>query len=307
MSPSKKSLLHLLLHKFWKPSELYKIYKLQKSRKQQNNAYNDAELKLYHKIMPGDFLHYGYFENPNITGAEISLQQFYSAQLRYATNILQLVSDTTHPILDIGCGMGGLLQLMNKQNWNAIGVTPDKNQTKYIAATYQNKIHDCKLEDMPTDSYNNYFGTIITSESVQYLQLPIALPIIKKIMKQNGKWIACDYFRIGDATEKSGHHLQSFMQLLEAHHLTITYQQDITANILPTLDFIHIWATQVVLPLLQFGEEKMLVKAPGIHYGIQDAIPEIFNKINKNIDIINPTTFATQKQYLLMVIENKPS
>jgi cyclopropane fatty-acyl-phospholipid synthase-like methyltransferase len=271
----KKSILKLMLHKLWKPTQLYKIYKLQKNRKQVQRVYDDAQLKLYHQIMPGDFLHYGYFDDAQTQGGEISLHQFYRAQLLYANKILDLVTDTTNEILDVGCGMGGLLKLMNDKNWKAIGVTPDKNQVQYIAKTYSNKVHACKMEDLPTAEYINHFGTIITSESLQYLHLPTALPVIQKTLKAGGKWIACDYFRLGEATEKSGHHFTTFKQMLDDHGFAITYQQDITSHILPTLSFVHIWATQVCMPLVNFGAEKMQTKAPGIHYAIQDAIPGI--------------------------------
>ena len=301
----KKSIVKLLLHKLYKPAELWKIYKLQKNRKQTHRVYDDAQLKLYHQIMPGDFLHYGYFEDAKTHGGEISLHQFYRAQLLYANKILDLVTDTTNTILDVGCGMGGLLKLMNNKNWNGIGVTPDVNQVQYIGNTYNNLVHHCKFEDMPTVNYQHHFGTIITSESLQYLHLPTALPIIQQTLKTGGKWIACDYFRLGEATEKSGHHFSTFLQMLDEHGFTITYQQDITPHILPTLSFVHIWATQVCMPLVNFGAEKLQTKAPGIHYAIQDAIPEIFAKINKNIEIVNPATFAKQKQYVLMVIERK--
>jgi cyclopropane fatty-acyl-phospholipid synthase-like methyltransferase len=301
----KVSIIKLLLHKLWKPTQLWQIYKLQKNRKHIHKVYGDAELKLYHQIMPGDFLHYGYFEDPQTQGGEISLHQFYRAQLLYATKILDLVTDTKNAILDVGCGMGGLLKLMNDKQWHAIGVTPDANQVQYIGKTYNNKVHACKFEDMPTTEYQQYFGTIITSESLQYLHLPTALPVIQQTLKAGGKWIACDYFRLGEATEKSGHDYNTFLQLLDEHGFAITFQQDITPHILPTLSFVHIWATQVCMPLVNFGAEKIQTKAPGIHYAIKDAIPEIFAKINKNVEIVNPTTFAKQKQYLLMVIERK--
>jgi cyclopropane fatty-acyl-phospholipid synthase-like methyltransferase len=303
MSKKKSKILSSIINRFLNPKHLYNVIKLQRNRKKTERVYDDAQLKLYHKIMPGDFLHYGYFADANIKAGEISLHQFYRAQLQYAENLLQHVTDTQNEILDVGCGMGGLLKLMNEKKWKAIGVTPDVNQAKYIRETYPNKIHECRFEDMPTIGYEKHFGTIITSESLQYLQLDDALPIIESTLKVGGKWIACDYFKIGEASEKSGHNYNLFLDKLKTNGFTITHQQDITPHILPTIAFVHLWATQVVQPLLTFGEEKMKVKAPGIHYAMQEALPEINAKIQKNIDVVDPIIFAKQKQYLLMVIE----
>jgi cyclopropane fatty-acyl-phospholipid synthase-like methyltransferase len=299
----KNSIISSIIFKFLSPVHLFQIIKLQRNRKKTERVYDDAQLKLYHKIMPGDFLHYGYFTDPAVHPGEISLHQFYRAQLQYAENLLQHISDTENDILDVGCGMGGLLKLMNEKNWKAIGVTPDKNQTKYIRETYPNAIHECRFEDFPAVDFTNHFGTIITSESLQYLQLDIALSIIQQTMKQGGKWIACDYFKLGEAGEKSGHNFALFVEKLKANGFKITFQQDITPHILPTIAFVHIWAKQVVLPLKDFGVEKIKVKAPGIFYALQNAMPQIDAKIQKNIDTIDPVLFAKHKQYLLMVIE----
>jgi cyclopropane fatty-acyl-phospholipid synthase-like methyltransferase len=305
MSQKKEKLLSGLSKKFLNPFELRKIYLLQKNRKRVERVYDDAQLKLYHKIMPGDFLHYGYFKDPNIKPGDISLNQFYQAQLVYAEQLIDRITDTANPILDVGCGMGGLLRIMNERKMNAIGLTPDINQIKHITNTYPNKTMHCRFEDMPSGEYEQHFGTVLTSESLQYLNLDIALPTIQKILKHGGKWIACDYFKFGEAHEKSGHNFQEFLKKLDANGFQITFQQDITPHILPTISFVHLWATQVVVPLKDFGVEKMQVKAPGIYYALQNVFPRIDQKIQKNIDTIDPAIFAKQKQYILMQIERK--
>ena len=63
------------------------------------------------------------------------------------------------------------------------------------------------------------------------------------------------------------------------------------------------WASQIGIPIKDFVLGKLEVKAPGVHYALQGALPEIEQKINKNIDTINPQLFAANKQYVLMVIE----
>ena len=115
--------------------------------------------------------------------------------------------------------------------------------------------------------------------------------------------MACDYFKKGEAGEKSGHNWELFNQKLNEQGFNITYQRDITAHILPTIAYVYMWATQIGMPEKDFILGKLQVKAPGIHYTIEEALPRIQQKIDKNIDTINPEIFSANKQYVLMVIE----
>ncbi|MCW5909352.1 MAG: class I SAM-dependent methyltransferase [Chitinophagales bacterium] len=300
------SILSKVIKRFVLPQHLYKVIQLQRNRKKKERVYDDAQLKLYSQLLPKDFLHYGYFDNPDINPHDISINHLYKAQEDYGWQIVNLVNDVQHPVLDIGCGMGGLIPLLHSKGAEVVALTPDKNQVKHVREKYAPvKVLDCRFEDMPVANYTGYFGTLITSESLQYLQLDKALPIMKQILLPNGKWIACDYFRKGEAGEKSGHNKELFNRKLQAHGFTITYERDITPNVLPTIAYVYMLATQVGLPVKDFVLGKLQVKAPGISYALQEALPEIEQKIDKNIDTINPALFAANKQYVLMVIEQK--
>lgn len=293
-----------IITRFLHPYHLFRVIQLQRNRKKTERVFDDAQLKLYAQLLPKDFLHYGYFENPNIDPHDISINHLYRAQEDYALQIVNLISDFENPVLDIGCGMGGLIPLLQSKNKNVVALTPDKNQVKHVSKKYAPvPVLPCKFEEIEADSFIGHFGTLITSESLQYLKLNEALPIMKKILKHNGKWIACDYFKKGEAGEKSGHNWELFKQKLSEHGFTISYHRDITNHVLPTIAYVYMWATQIGLPIKNFIEGKLQVKAPGIYYALENALPEIQKKIDKNIDTINPISFAANKQYVLMVIE----
>jgi cyclopropane fatty-acyl-phospholipid synthase-like methyltransferase len=305
VSKSKKKVLPLILKKFINPIHLARVIRLQRNRKKVQRVYDDAQLKLYHQILPGDYLHYGYFDDPTIHPLDITINMIYKAQDRYAEKLLELVTDTRLPILDIGCGMGGLLGMMNKKGWTAIGLTPDKNQAYHIRNKYPNTLLECKFEELDSSQYKKHFGTVITSESLQYLQTDIALPLIDKILIPGGKWVACDYFRIGNHGEKSGHNWDAFVAALDKYGFKITVEIDITSNILPTIAYVHHWGANIFVPVKNFGLEKLKVKAPGIYYAVEEAIPVLEEKIQKNIDTVDPKIFAANKRYVLLVMERK--
>ncbi|HLP19282.1 MAG TPA: class I SAM-dependent methyltransferase [Chitinophagales bacterium] len=298
------SIISGIVKRFLYPHHLYQVIKLQRNRKKVLRVYDDAQLKLYSQLLPKDFLHYGYFDDPAIDPHDISINDLYKAQEDYGWQIVNHITDTENPVLDIGCGMGGLLALMQTKNIKAVALTPDKNQVRHVTEKYKGtQVLDCRFEDMPVNGFENYFGTVVTSESLQYLQLDKALPLVNKILKPGGRWVACDYFKKGEAGEKSGHNWQLFTSRLEENGLKITYQRDITPHVLPTIAYVYMWANQIGMPIKEFALGKLEVKAPGIHYALQESLPAIEQKINKNIDTINPTIFAANKQYVLMVIE----
>ena len=285
------------------PHHLWRVIQLQRNRKKINRTYDDAQLKLYHQLLPGDFLHYGYFDDPAIKPQDISLNMLYNAQEKYGQNIVDLITDKENEVLDIGCGMGGLLRLMNKQGIKATALTPDRNQLHHIQQTYPNQILGIRFEDMETAPNKERFGTVITSESLQYLDQDISLPMIHSLLKPQGRWIACDYFRTGDAAEKSGHEWDSFVAKLAKYGLKISSQRDITPHILPTIAYVDMWASQIGMPIKDFIIGKLKVKNPGLLYALEGSLPMIDEKIAKNLKTINPTEFSSKKKYMLLVIE----
>ncbi|TND07561.1 MAG: type 11 methyltransferase [Bacteroidetes bacterium] len=303
MAKKKKKIFKLVLKRFINPVHLWRVIRLQRNRKKVKRVYDDAQLKLYHQLLPGDYLHYGYFDDPSVHPLDMTINMIYKAQDRYAEKIAELVTDTQRPILDIGCGMGGLLGLMNKRGLHATGLTPDVNQARHIRTKYPNTLIESRFEDLDGTKYEKHFGTVITSESLQYLETEIALPLIDRILVSGGKWLACDYFRTGTEGEKSGHNWKLFAEALEKHRFRITWQEDITPNILPTIAYVHHWAANIGVPVKNFALEKLKVKSPGIHYALEEAIPLIEEKIKKNIDTVDPAIFAANKRYVLMVIE----
>jgi SAM-dependent methyltransferase len=293
-----------IIKKVVNPFELVKIIKLQRNRKKVERVRDDAQLKLYSQILRGDFLHYGYFDDPTVQPEDISLNDIYRAQHRYAELLVEQIKNSDDQVLDIGCGMGGLLKLLQDKNLKAVALTPDNTQIHYISGKYPDIQHyHCKFEDIPLAENLNRFGTLITSESLQYLDLDRSLPLLHKISKPNATWIACDYFRIGDGAEKSGHYWNSFLEKLKTHGWELKFEQDITPNILPTIAYVHLWGHNIGLPLFQFALEKLEVKQPGIYYAIKNIFPFIKQKIDKNLITVNPQIFAENKKYKLMVFE----
>ena len=93
------------------------------------------------------------------------------------------VLDNSRKILDVGCGMGGLSKILFDNGYKIESLTPDNNQKNYINNKYKDLIvHHMKFEDF---SANDTYGTVINSESLQYINLNVAFEIIDKILDDN--------------------------------------------------------------------------------------------------------------------------
>ncbi|MCB0282187.1 MAG: class I SAM-dependent methyltransferase [Calditrichae bacterium] len=288
---------------FW-PMHLWKAFQLSREKKNVSRSAEDPQLKLYDKILQTDFLHYGYFEDPEIPAEKISLHDIRIAQINYARLIIDQIKNNYGNVLDVGCGMGGLIGMLQNAGFKAYGVTPDRHQISYIEKKYPDaKVIRSKFQKMETEGFETFFDTIINSESLQYISPEKAIPKILSMLKPDGRWIVVDYFRFGEAHEKSGHNWNDFERLLSENHLKIVYKQEITKNILPTLAYIYMWGEQIGKPLFEFLTAKLERKHPGKNYILSEMISELNLKIDKKLNIVNPEFFARDKKYILLTIE----
>ena len=68
----------------------------------------DHVLKLYSDTIRSDYLHYGFWGEPNSVKIEsITLQDIKNAQNRYIEHLASFIPNEVNSILDVGCGIGG--------------------------------------------------------------------------------------------------------------------------------------------------------------------------------------------------------
>ncbi len=288
--------------KFINPISLIKARSYQKKNSKYEKSSYDLELYLYSKILKNDMLHYGYFEDVNIEPETISIKQLEDAQVKYAENIIEKIKNTKDPVLDVGCGMGGLSALMLRKGLTVEALTPNKNQIAHIKNKYPELIsHQCKFEDFVS---NKKFGTIINSESLQYISLDKAFMNVENLLLPNGRWIIVDFFRIhSDGISRSSHLLEDFIEKTKDFGWNIVYEKDITANALPTMKFVDMYAKRFLQPVIHYAFEKLRYKKAWIYYLTQDLKDSINKKVNKELASIDPEKFASEKKYLLFVLE----
>lgn len=287
---------------FFNPVTWFKAWRFHKKNAAFDKNTYDLELHLYSKILNNNMLHWGYFEDPNTDPGDISLKQFEAAQQRYAKNLSEQIADIKAPVLDVGCGMGGLAEILMKRSIPVEVLTPNKNQISFISKKHPTlSCHRCKFEDFEASTL---FGTIINSESLQYIKLDAAFQKVDSIIKPKARWIITDYFRTEDRSDNKGSHLLSdFKQLAKAHNWTILLEKDITPNVLPTISFINLYLERFLLPLRHYAYEKLRYKKAWLFYLSERIRKHIDSKIDKERRSVDPALFVTQKRYMFFVME----
>jgi len=282
------------------PVKWIKAYRFQKKNAKFDKSSYDLELFLYSKILSNDMLHYGYFEDTSVEPDRISIKDFEDAQIRYAQNIIDQISNVNGKILDVGCGMGGLSAMMLNKGYQVEALTPNKNQKQHIDSKYPNLVcHNMKFEDL---IINDKYATIINSESLQYINLNTAFEKIDQLLEKNGRWIVVDYFRTSESAKKP--HLQKdFVDEISKRNWKIVFEKDISMNVLPTLKLVSLYANRFFIPLKHFAFEKLRYKKAWIYYLTEDLRISISNKINKEMKTIDPENFLKERKYVFYVVE----
>jgi cyclopropane fatty-acyl-phospholipid synthase-like methyltransferase len=295
-----KSILRRVVH----PAHIAKAANLHRTRKANRRKFDDLQLTLYSEILPAGFLHYGYFEDEHRRPEDISFNDLLAAQHRYAELVVEQIQNCESPVLDVGCGMGGLCRVMKEQGLTPVALTPDRMQASHVRKLYPDvPVVHAKFEKIPLEAHRARYGTVITAESFQYLQLDKAMPLLDAVLKPGGRWIVCDYFKRAPSDDRTCHEWSAFTDRLTSDGWRIVSERDITRSVLPTLRFVHMWANRFGLPLMQFVLLRLRKKQPAVHYILEDALGLLQNFIDENMKLIDPEEFSQRRKYMFLVIE----
>jgi cyclopropane fatty-acyl-phospholipid synthase-like methyltransferase len=264
---------------------------------------DDLELTLYGEMFGNNFLHYGYFHDPARDPKTIAFADLLQAMDDYASLLVQRVRPG-ECVLDVGCGMGGLLAKLDAAGAKPTGVTPNLAHAAHIRKTWphipllQSTLEGLTLAQAPAAS----FDAVINSESFQYIDLDTGMRKLRELLAPGGRWINIDYFRlVPSAKNTSGHMLADFEQAIARHGFTVRERLDVTENVLPALSFAHLLATRIALPMARFGTQKFFLKRPFWGYLFADTARQKIDGIK--LHTIDPDVFRRDKRYILFVLE----
>lgn len=295
------------------PAHAWRRRRLRRNHERTPTAEGNAQLLLYSRMLAGDFLHYGYFDDPDTPPETISFDGLRRAQLRYAEKIMAAVGrpNPGSPVLDVGSGMGGMLGMLLAAGHEATGLTPDRHQVEHIRRAYPDAaVLRCRFEEMPAGERRGRFGTVVHAESIQYMEPDRVFHVVDEALADGGRWIVADYFRkapgAGGAERgaaRSGWALDAFRELAERTGWGVVQEEDMTAHVVPTLAFARMLAERIGLPVLDFAQAKLRAKRPGAHYVLEPLAERARMEAARSLDALDPEEFARRKRYLLMTLQ----
>lgn len=192
---------------------------------------------VYSKWLTGaENLHYGYWD-----GLAVSAANFGIAQAAYTDRLFERLPDTPCRILDIGGGAGETARKLIALGHQVEIVVP----SAFLAGRCRENapeavVHEAKFEDA---TLNGPFDVCLFSESYQYIPLQVGLTKSLSLLAPGGRVVIADCFRSDgfrpdrtQATVGGGHPIAAFRTLLDESEVTVSQEEDITAQVAPSID-----------------------------------------------------------------------
>jgi len=260
-------------------------------------------LKYYTEVTKSDQLHFGYW----LKGEELNMKNLLVAQERYAEHLIDFIPEKVKKVLDVGCGVGGNALRLKKRGYDVASLSPDPFQEGVYKKNTNNEIPFflSKFEDFNT---NEKFDLIFMSESSQYIDLKEVFERSKKLLNEKGYLLVCDFFKIDGlddhGMEVSGHLQKKYLEQSEVSGFKIVKSENITENIMPTLDYMVVLFKDYLIPCFKM-----------IPYAIQNYIPFFYpitrflfaKSIKRSIErsLVSGENFAKYRTYMIYLFQKQ--
>ena len=229
----------------------------------------DHVLKLYSETIRSDYLHYGFWGEPNSVEIEsITLQEIKNAQDRYIEHLASFIPNEVNSILDVGCGIGGYAEYLINQGYVVETLSPDDFQKSTIAEKFNNQMtfHHCKFEKFQSEKQ---YDLILESESACYIRINKGFEKAQETLRAGGYLLASDYFvHFRDDSKnlhlRSSHDMEKYLSSAKAHGFELIREYDQTDNTMPTLDYGKYFIERFINPTIEYSVHSAKKNYPKI-------------------------------------------
>ncbi|MEM7355958.1 MAG: class I SAM-dependent methyltransferase [Acidobacteriota bacterium] len=256
----------------------------------------DKGLRFYHEILGLDHLQYGLWD-----GEPLTLDGLRSAQERYAQTLHRWIPEGVQTILDIGCGTGASAARMLELGYEVEGLSPDPFQKQVVEKRTGMPFNLARLQEFEP---KRTFDLAIMSESSQYIWLDVLFPDAKKVAA-GGHLLIADYFLVqpaADLPEKSGHPLDEFLAEGERQGFELLRREDVTEQVLPTLDLAQGFIERYAMPTANLAVELFAYDNPRLFKLIEWLGRKKVAKERAKLEfMMDRERFAAAKRYLFLL------
>ena len=259
----------------------------------------DIELFVATEILRLNSLHYGYWDNPT-SKDKLDLKSIRLAQARYTDHILALIPEGVRDVLDVGAGIGDNARALARRGYHVTAISPDKNHPRYFeAAREKGEITFCQTTFEEFDS-EKQFDLILMSESLNYFDHRVGLQQCQRYLRPHGHLLVAAMF---DQPNEQGYEPSwsptdlDYIAQAEEHNLLLIAAEDITPNVVPTMEYGHRKIEKYINPIF-----TILHKA-----GAGAVFPRTFEKLyalRRYYDRrVNPDYFNKHVRYVVLLFK----
>ena len=268
------------------------------------------------QLLAVDDLHYGLWGDLDVTVSNLPV-----AQQRYTDMIIEALPPAGNGacrVLDIGCGTGHVLSQMLRRGYRADGVIPSASLARLVRARlddipgHDTRVLESTFEALDLAPLEGQYDVALFCESFQYIRLRDVFDRVGRILKPGGYVVICDFFKTehaddGTAAGKSfggGHPLVKFRQALAASPLELVRDEDITAEVSPTIDLLDALLTQRIGPAIETTGVYLRARHPWVTRTLAWLLRKRLRKIRLKYfsGYRTQAVFERYKNYRLLVL-----
>ena len=270
----------------------------------------DHVLKLYSETIRSDYLHYGFWDEPNSVELEsITLQEIKNAQDRYIEHLASFIPNEVNSILDVGCGIGGNAEYLINQGYVVETLSPDDFQKSTIAEKFNNQMtfHHCKFEKFQPEKQ---YDLILESESACYIKINKGFEKARETLRTGGYLLASDYFvHYRDDSKnshlRSSHDMEKYLSSAEAHGFEFIREYDQTDNTMPTLDYGKYFIERFINPTIEYSVHSAKKNYPKTAALIGRLVAPKLEAKKNQLDLLDSTLFRKYRKYMIYLFQKQ--
>ena len=270
----------------------------------------DHVLKLYSETIRSDYLHYGFWDEPNSVEIEsITLQEIKNAQDRYIEHLASFIPNEVNSILDVGCGIGGNAEYLINQGYVVETLSPDDFQKSTIAEKFNNQMtfHHCKFEKFQPEKQ---YDLILESESACYIKINKGFEKARETLRTGGYLLASDYFvHYRDDSKnshlRSSHDMEKYLSSAEAHGFEFIREYDQTDNTMPTLDYSKYFIERFINPTIEYSVHSAKKNYPKTAALIGKLVAPKLKAKKNQLDLLDSTLFRKYRKYMIYLFQKQ--
>ncbi|MEC8915644.1 MAG: methyltransferase domain-containing protein [Candidatus Neomarinimicrobiota bacterium] len=270
----------------------------------------DHVLKLYSETIRSDYLHYGFWGEPNSVEIEsITLQEIKNAQDRYIEHLASFIPNEVNSILDVGCGIGGNAEYLINQGYVVETLSPDDFQKSTIVEKFNNEMtfHHCKFEKFQSEKQ---YDLILESESACYIRINKGFEKAQETLRAGGYLLASDYFvHFRDDSKnlhlRSSHDMEKYLSSAKAHGFELIREYDQTDNTMPTLDYGKYFIERFINPTIEYSVHSAKKNYPKTAALIGKLVAPKLEAKKNQLDLLDSSLFRKYRKYMIYLFQKQ--